>query len=213
MTNRNAPSARRDMREGNGMMVKQLLRALGLTVVLALALMIYGDVNAATLNTDVKIVVSTDFASAGDLVTSDSKLRATYTLALASGTGADQADMIFSDQRTLTASTTEDLDVSGGALTDAFGTTFTITKVKAIVVCAASGNTNDVVAFGDAASVLILDTAATTHTIAPGGCFAAFDPTAGGWAVTDSTGDILQFANSAGGTSVIYDLVVIGTSS
>jgi len=40
--------------------------------------------------------------------------------------------------------------------------------------------------------------------------FAVYDPSAGGYAVTNSTGDILQIANSSSGTSVTYDIIVIG---
>lgn len=195
-------------------MRRKLVGALGLLVAFVLAIGIQGDVSAATsLNTSIKIIVAADFTNSQNLVTSQSNLRQSYALTLTNGVIADQGDMVWADQRTLTASATEDLDVSGGALTDAFGTAFTLVKVKALIVCAAAGNTNDVVILGDANSVPILDTAATTHTIGPGGCFNVYDPTLGGWAVTAATGDIIQVTNSAGGTSVTYDIVIIGTSS
>lgn len=210
MTPQTAPEA---AQRSETMRKRTLAALVGLVAALGLAIVMSGDVSAAALVTNVKLVVQADYTSALDLVTSESKLRKSYSLELASGTGADQADMVFSDQRTIAASTTEDLDVSGGTLTDAFGTTFTVVKVKLLMVCASSANTNDVVILGDAASVPILDTAATTHTIAPGGCFCAYDPTLGGWAVTASTGDIIQVANSGAGTTVTYDIVVIGTSA
>lgn len=194
-------------------MKRKLLRAFGLVVALALVFSIFGDVNAANLTTNLRLVLQTDYTSPLDLVTSESKLRKNYQLLLATGTAANQADMIFHDQRTLTASSSEDLDVDAGGLSDAFGTTFTIAKLKLLLICAAAANTNDVVVLGDANSVPILDTAATTHIVAPGGCFCVYDPTLGGWAVTATTGDIIQVANSGGGTSVTYDVVIAGTSS
>jgi hypothetical protein len=194
-------------------MKRKFLTAFGLVVALALVLSIFGDADAASLNTNLRLVLQTDYTDALDLVTSESKLRKNYQLLLATGTAANQADMIFHDQRVLTASSTEDLDVNAGGLSDAFGTTFTIAKLKMLLVCAAAANTNDVVLGGDTNEVPYLSAAATTHTIAPGGCFCIYDPTLGGWTVTAATGDVIQVANSGAGTSVTYDVVIVGTSS
>lgn len=136
-----------------------------------------------------------------------------FAAALASGTGANQADLMFADQRTLSASATENLDLAGG-LTDAFGTTLTFAKIKAIMVRAAPGNTNDVVIGGAASNAFVGPFGGTTPTVAvkPGGFLLLFAP-ATGWTVTASTGDILKVANSSSGTSVTYDVVLIGTSA
>jgi hypothetical protein len=34
-----------------------------------------------------------------------------------------------------------------------------------------------------------------------------------GWTVTAATGDLLKILNSSSGSSVVYDIVVIGTSA
>jgi hypothetical protein len=52
---------------------------------------------------------------------------------LADGTGSGQADKIFSDQRILAASATEDLDLAG-SLVDALGATITFVKLKMVVI-------------------------------------------------------------------------------
>ncbi|MER7801249.1 hypothetical protein ABTX71_13050 [Streptomyces parvulus] len=136
-------------------------------------------------------------------------------LELASGTGAGKADKVFSDRRTLAASASEDLDLTG-TLVDAFGATISMARVKGIIVAAAAGNTNNVV-LGNATSNAWATLLGATHTLTlrPGAFVAvgtgAADAT--GYAVTAGTGDLLKVANSGGSTSVTYDIHIIGASA
>ena len=50
-------------------------------------------------------------------------------------------------------------------------------------------------------------------TVQPNGIFFLMNPTAGGYAVTAATGDILKIANSGAGTSVTYDIIIIGETT
>jgi hypothetical protein len=148
-----------------------------------------------------------------DLGTADFPFDVLASVALASGTGANQADVIFTDTRTLTASATENLDLAG-VLTNAFGATVTMARVKAILIKAASGNTNDVQLTRPATNGVPLFLAASDGLpIRPGGFFAWCAPDATAIAVTGATGDILTVTNSAGSTSVTYDVVIVGASS
>jgi hypothetical protein len=139
-----------------------------------------------------------------------------FSVSLASGTGAGQADRAFTDTRTLSASATEDLDLAG-VLTDAFGATLTFAKVKGIYIAAASGNTNNVIVGNATTNGFIswVGGAAHTLTVRPGGVLALFCGAAdtNGYAVTAGTADLLKIANSAGTTSVTYDIAIIGTSA
>jgi hypothetical protein len=132
---------------------------------------------------------------------------------LADGTGANAITRAFTDTRTLAASATEDIDLAGG-LTDALGQVLTFTKLRAIVVRAASTNTNNVVLGGASSNALATVFGATTHTltIRPGGAVALIAPDATGYAVTATTADLLRVANSAGGSAVSYDIVLLGTT-
>ena len=160
------------------------------------------------------MAASAQLTGSTDLASISSPLQFTRSVNLASGTGAGKADRLFSDRRTLAASATEDLDLSG-ALLDALGGPAAFVRVKGLIVSASKDNTNNVV-FGAAASnawaTLLNSTGAIT--LRPG-AVAAFMAGAAdtGWAVTAGTGDILKVANSAGGTSVTYDIVVIGDSA
>jgi len=129
----------------------------------------------------------------------------------ADGTGANQAKKIWTDTRTLTASATENLDLAGG-LTDAFGAALTFTAIKALIVKADPANVNDVVLGGHASAAWVAPFAASTErvNVKPGGMIALVAPDATGYAVVATTGDLLKVLNSAGSTSVIYTIIIIG---
>ncbi len=134
-------------------------------------------------------------------------------LELASGTGANQADLLWADERTLAASATEDLDLAG-VLTDAFGTTITAAEVVAIFVFADSDNTNDVIVGDATAPVALFGGTNPTFSVKPGGFFCIGAPNAAGqFTVGAGTTDDLKIANSSSGTSVTYQIAVLARSA
>jgi hypothetical protein len=131
----------------------------------------------------------------------------------AAGTGLGQADLMFSDSRTIAASGTDPLNLTA-TLKDPLGATITMVHVKAILIVAASTNTNNVV-IGNAASHPIAGIfAGTTPTIAipPGGSF-LFTSLGVGVPLVASTSDQLGVANSSSGSTVTYKVIIIGTST
>lgn len=165
------------------------------------------------LTSKISVSVVAALTNALDLATASVPLSVNETIRLASGTGNGQADKIFHDQRTLGASATEDLDLAG-SLTDALGTSLTFARIKALVVVAASGNTNNVNVIRPASNGVPLFLAAGDGVpVRPGGIFAWACSDATGVAVTAGTGDLVTFTNSAGSTSVTYDVVIIGASA
>jgi hypothetical protein len=167
------------------------------------------------LRSTLAVAASASLTGAQDLTTPLANLVFSRSAKLGSGTGAGQADRLFSDRRTLDASATENLDLSG-ALLDALGGPAAFVRVKGLFISADASNTNRVV-FGAASANAWATLLNTTGTVSlPPGASAAFmcgtgDATA--WAVTSGTGDILKVANGAGGTPVTYDIVVIGSSA
>ncbi len=150
----------------------------------------------------------------GDLGTAKFPFGLSIEQAFADGTGSGQADRVFTDQRTLAGSATEDLDLAA-VLADIFGATITTAKIKAIIVRAAVGNNaaNNVNVTRPAANGVPLFIAAGDGvSLAPGEVFAWFAPTGAGKAVTAGTGDLITFTNSAGTNAVTYDVVILGTS-
>lgn len=168
------------------------------------------------LTTTLTTQVVADLTNARDLVTTTSPLSYRNRIQLTSGTGAGQADLVFSDTRTVNASSNDDLDLAGG-LTDANGNTLTFARVKALIVKASASNTNNVLVGGDATNTFLTWVVAEADAIIlrPGAELALFAGSADatGYAVTASTGDLLRITNSAGGTSVTYDIVIVGSSA
>jgi len=157
-------------------------------------------------------VVATQL-SALDLATAAIPLDAYHRMTWSSGTGDDQADLVFHDRRTIAASSNEDLDLAG-VLTDAIGNTLTFVQVKAVLVVAATTNTNNVEVTRPAANGVPLFMAAEDGiSLRPGAMLLWADPTDGGVTVTAGTGDLINVANSAAGSTVTYDVVIIGTSA
>ncbi|MEV0616199.1 hypothetical protein AB0I81_22990 [Nonomuraea sp. NPDC050404] len=148
-----------------------------------------------------------------DLTTPTSNLRLARQLALATGTGAGQADMIWSDSFSITASSTQAIDLAG-SLAGPLGGTLTFAKIKMVVVAASTTNTNNVNVVRDGSAGVPLFLAASDGIpVKPGGLFVWFDPSAAGVAVTATTGDLLNLVNSAAGTPVTGDVVIVGASA
>lgn len=124
------------------------------------------------------------------------------------GTAAvGQANVLFSDERTLAASASEDLDVAG-VLADALGSTIAAAEVVAIAIVAAAANTNDVQLTRPANGVPSFLAASDGVAIGPGDIFLLTNRK--GIAVAAGTGDLIHVANGAAGTSVTYQIVIIG---
>lgn len=128
------------------------------------------------------------------------------------GSGANQVANVFSDSRTIAASSNDDLDLNG-VLTNALGASVALTKVRAIVIKAAAGNTNDVVVGNATSNGVSTIFGATTHTlkIKPGGVMALVAPDNTAYGITAGTADILRIANGGAGTSVSYDILILGS--
>lgn len=168
------------------------------------------------LTSKVRVAVTATQTSVLDLGTAAASIAKDYTATLASGVAAGQADRIFHDTRTLAASASEDLDLAG-VLTDALGGALTLVKVKGLVIAAAAGNVNNVVVGGAATNGFVSWVGAATHTVTvrPGAVLALFAGAgdSNGYGVTAATADLLKVANGGAGTSVTYDVIILGTSA
>jgi hypothetical protein len=75
-----------------------------------------------------------------DLNTTRDAMNLTKGVAFTNGTGANQADTIFHDTRTLADGANETIVIDDGTLTDAFGDGVSIDEMKALYRCG-GGNT------------------------------------------------------------------------
>lgn len=159
---------------------------------------------------DIALSIDLTDASAGDLNAAKSRVDISKTLSLLAGTDAtNKANILFSDTRTLALSANENIDLSG-ALSDAFGASIAAAEIVAIYIEAAAANVNNVQVTRPASNGFIGPFMATGDgvSIKPGE-YALF-VSQSGWAVTAATGDLLNIANSGAGTSVDYDIIVVG---
>lgn len=164
------------------------------------------------LDTRVDFKVASTFTNARDLSSTVDKLELAYLKSLTNGTGSGQSDLIFHDQRTINASATDSLDLAG-SLTNAVGATLTFAKLKLLYVRAASTNTNNVNVTRPASNGVPLFLAAGDGVpVLPDGALLWVAPGAG-VTVTAGTGDLIDLVNSGAGTSVVYEIVLIGTSA
>lgn len=147
---------------------------------------------------------------AADLGNPKQRVNISETLQFTGGTDSiGKADILFADTRTLAASANETLDLVG-VLANAFGQTITAAEIVAIFVRAAAGNTNNVL-IGPGASNGFLGpwSAATDRTKVTPGDWHMLTCQAG-WPVTATTADLIFAGNSGSGTSVTYDIVILG---
>jgi hypothetical protein len=164
-------------------------------------------------NTRLELVVRSDLTRVDDLNTPASILAFAATVLLLNGSGLNQADRVWHDQRNLAASATENLDLSG-SLVDSLGGPFVLTKLKLIVVQGLVSNANNVNVGGVTNGVAgVFGDAATDFAVArPGGLFIWAAPDATAAPVVAGTGDLLKVANSAGGTGVDYKIILAGVA-
>jgi hypothetical protein len=129
---------------------------------------------------------------------------------IASGTGANQADKVFSElAKSIVGNTDVDL---AGSLTDAYGAVITFARVKMLAFFVDPASVSNLVVGAAAANQFFGPFGASAHTIniRPGGLAVLFAPDAVAWPVTAATADILRLAPS--GASCLFDWCVMGAS-
>jgi len=87
------------------------------------------------------------------------------------------------------------------------------TKIRGLIVRADPLNTNNVIVGAAATNAVFTMFGAATHTVTvrPGGVFALFAPDNTAYAAVATTADLLRIANSGAGSTVTYDIIIIGS--
>lgn len=166
------------------------------------------------LTSNFSLSISGSLTKAATLGTPTHNPTLSLAQALASGTGLNAADMLWDDVRTLNATTSENLDLSG-TLVNGLGTTVAFARIRAIgiqLVTATAGYTLEV---GGAASnqfATMFGTATDKLIIRAGGGVGILAPDATGYVVTAGTGDLLKI-NNPNAASIQYKIVIIGATA
>lgn len=166
----------------------------------------------ATLTTKLTAVQSSSGAYKGRFTPSLEKIQV-----FSNGTSANQADLIYADERTVGDGANDDIDLSG-VLTDTFGSTITAAEVVGLLIinqqADGTANTTDLT-IGAGSNPFLGFLGGTTPTVGPlkpGASFMLFAGDAAGiGTVTAGTGDILRVANSAGAAAT-YQIAIVARS-
>lgn len=165
------------------------------------------------LNATIQAILNLVGASNGDLAVNGSTIALKAEAAFTTGAGANQVNEVFSDTRTLADSASENLDLAG-SLTNAFGVTVALARVKFIFI--RNKSSTQVLSVGGAASNQFINWVGDPTDVVkirPGGFLLLVAPDATGYAVTAGTGDLLKIANGNAGQSTDYDIVIGGALS
>lgn len=168
---------------------------------------------ATTLVSSLDVILKATYQDAQDLAIPQTVLKYPVKLSLANGTLANQANLLWHDQRTLAALASEEHDLSG-VLTDNFGKVINFARIKLIVVAAAAANPSNIEVGGAAANTFksFFLNADDEILIRPGGVFALGATDATAYQVTAGTADKLRIKNSSSTGSATYDIILVGTS-
>jgi hypothetical protein len=151
--------------------------------------------------------------NAKDLSTPQADIVRSIEQSYADGTGADQAQIVWGDTRTLGSSASESLDLAGG-LTHELGGTITFTAIKEIIIEGDEDNTGNLRVGAGVANAFVgpFGASAIGNLVGPLGLFHQRDRSATGWAVTAGTGDLLRIENLVAATAN-YNITIIGEGS
>jgi len=164
---------------------------------------------ASTVTSKLIVQLTSILANSVGLASAQATIETGINQNLPNGTGALQCDRVFSENDKSISGAT-DIDLAG-ALVDALGVACVFARVRALIVVADALNAGDVVVGGDANAWLFGGAAAHTISVKPGGVLVLLAGNTAGYVVTAATGDILQFAPSAG--TVVFDYAVLGCSA
>ena len=151
---------------------------------------------AFSSNSNVKL--SGSFSSGANFGLAQQRVDKTYSLALANGTGANQADIQYAQTVSIASGATFDIDLT--SFTDAFGTSRSAAEVVQASFYSQADNTTDVSVGGTAARY----TGIPEFTLVPGGVMIVNAPDADGLgAVTDGTDDNIRLTNGSGASATV----------
>ena len=144
-----------------------------------------------------------------DLSTPEDIIALVRGLNLTDGTGADQAQVLFHDTRTLADGANETIDIQDGTLTDAFGTAVTIEKLKGLYIKNNSTDANLLVGGAAATPIGLFVDTTDKAKIPPGGEYLYTAPDATGLD-TSINAEILIAHDGTGSSSLTYDIIAVG---
>lgn len=122
------------------------------------------------------------------------------------GTGANQANKLWTVSGTISAGSFVTYDFIGGLLEDAFGDSVALTRIKAFYFY----NTHATQAIAFESTIPGILGGGGFQPVGPGGVVFVSRPDSTGIAITSGS-DTITISNSGGAATGTYDIVVVGT--
>jgi hypothetical protein len=143
------------------------------------------------------------------------RLNRKESVALTDGTGSDQADLLFHDTRSA-AGAADALDLAG-VLSNVFGATVTMVKIKLLVIVNNSTTSGETLKIGAGSNPItsLWGTSGDQIVIGPSTsanpAFLALSSPQDGYAITAGSADKLTI--DPGAATVSYDIWIVGTTA
>jgi len=163
-----------------------------------------------TLTAKILLQILATESSSSDLSSTTRVTNVSRTINFANGTGANQAEIVWSDSRTIAANSQDILDFQAGLADERGPVEFT--AIKAIYI----RNTGTVplswLSLSDPedwGSGPLQASESEGLQIAAGGVMLLTNPSAAGW-IVESGDEQIQFINPSSTTAATYDIILIG---
>lgn len=178
-------------------------------ICLSLIMMVGLAFATSSLTAKILLNIGIEYSVTDDLSTKEAPIRKSRGVSLANGTGANQADTVFQDVRTLTDDANETLNLNLGSLENDFGTALTLDILKVLYIKNNSSDANLLIGGSDANQVDLFGDVNDILKLPPGGEFLLIAPDVTGIDVsTDPNLEIWH--DGTGSSSLTYDIIVVG---
>lgn len=178
-------------------------------ICLSLIMMVGLAFATSSLTAKILLNIGIEYSVTDDLSTKEAPIRKSRGVSLANGTGANQADTVFQDVRTLTDDANETLNLNLGSLENDFGTALTLDILKVLYIKNNSSDANLLIGGSDANQVDLFGDVSDILKLPPGGEFLLIAPDVTGIDVsTDPNLEIWH--DGTGSSSLTYDIIVVG---
>jgi len=164
----------------------------------------------ATLTAKLTVVISTQNQKTVGLTTVKDDLGANWSIEFTDGTGADEADTIWHDSRSLVDDANEVIDVNDGSFYDAFGTAITMDIVKLIAIKNTSADASLLIGGSTTSQMGLFSDISDVFVLPPGGKFIYSAPDATGLATTEGYSRLNLTHNGGGSSALVYQIVIVG---
>ena len=162
-----------------------------------------------SLTAKMLLSINIEYSKTHDLSTADAPIRKSRGISWTDGIGADQADTVFQDTRTLADAANETIDLHDGSLEDDFGDALTLDKLKALYIKNNSDDACLLIGGAVANQLGLFVDVSDIFKLHPGGEIFITAPKAAGIDVTTNA-DLKLEHDGTGSSSLTYDIIAVG---